>query len=116
MDGLPYGERLKRLDLFSLKGRLIRADMILVWKILSGKSCLDPDKLFTLMEGSVTRGHPRRIYPERARLEPRHRFFTLRVINLWNSLSAGTVMAETLCNFKKLLKQDLGELLFEYVD
>ena len=39
---LPYGERLKLLNLYSIQGRLLRADLIQCWKIFHGPraSCL----------------------------------------------------------------------------
>ena len=32
MRGLEYGTRLRRLKLFSIRGRLMRIDMIKIWK------------------------------------------------------------------------------------
>ena len=43
---LSYPERLKQLELFSVKGRLCRADLIPYWKIFDGKSCNVPDFFF----------------------------------------------------------------------
>ena len=37
-ENLPYNERLERFDLYSLKGRRTRYDLIKVWKILHSKS------------------------------------------------------------------------------
>jgi hypothetical protein len=33
---LEYGERLRQLQLFSIKGRLLRSDLVLCWKIVCG--------------------------------------------------------------------------------
>ena len=35
MEELPYVRKLNRLDLFSFNGRLLRADMILMWEIFN---------------------------------------------------------------------------------
>ena len=40
LEDLSYGERLKRLDLFTFKGRLHRADLILVYKVLHSNSAI----------------------------------------------------------------------------
>ena len=88
---LSYGERLKRLDLFSFQGRLLRSDLILVYKILHGKCAIGIDEIFVLNEASSTRGHPFKLFKPRSRSECRKRFFSLRVINAWNSLSYDTV-------------------------
>merc|ERR1719341_1430248 len=37
LEDFPYEERLRRLDLFSFPGRLLRTDLILVYKILHSK-------------------------------------------------------------------------------
>ena len=34
---LSYGEGLKKLELLSLKGQLLRFDIIMVWKIMNGQ-------------------------------------------------------------------------------
>ena len=116
MQGLEYSERLRKLDLFSIQGRLLRADLLLVWKIIHKKSALKSDHLFQLIPDRSTRGHKFKIFVQRARLEHRRRFFSLRVIKCWNSLSRKTVEAETIEAFKRCLKVDLGDSLFSYVD
>ena len=37
---LPYSERLRQLKLYSVQGRLLRADLIQYWRILHGKSSI----------------------------------------------------------------------------
>ena len=113
---VPYGERLKRLDLFSMKGRLLRSDLIQVWKIFHNKSPLEPQSLFVLEPNNRTRGHRFKIHVPRFRLELRKRFFSVRVILTWNRLSPETVEAESLECFKYCLKNDLGQKLFDYYD
>ena len=56
-DSLSYAERLRQLHLFSLKGRLLRADFIFVWKILHGLSALSPQSIFQIATSNITRGH-----------------------------------------------------------
>ena len=110
---LPYSERLSRLKLFSIKGRLLRADLIQVWKILSG---LSPqlDSLFSRVGLSRTRGHSLKIYVPHHSTDVRGRFFSLRVISTWNSLPEMVVSAQSIQSFKHLLEQFLGPSLYEY--
>ena len=110
-----YGERLNRLDLFSVQGRMLRADMIMVWKIFNNKCAISPDKLFT-MNTSARRGHCFKIFMPRINLDTRKRFFSIRVIREWNDLGADTVQADSVETFKRLLHRDLGRRLFEYLD
>lgn len=113
-EGLQYCERLQRLDLFSFRGRLLRSDLILLWKIFHGSSVIIPQDLFDLSTSAATRGHRYKIFVPRSRLEVRQRFFSVRVINAWNALAPPTVDADSLTTFKRLLRQDLGELLFSF--
>ena len=46
MTGLSYKERLLALDLYSVNGRLLRADLIKCWKIFHSKCSISPEDLF----------------------------------------------------------------------
>ena len=109
-----YGERLRHLDLFSFQGRLLRSDLILVWKIVHGLCAVESGSFFTFLPHSTTRGHPYKLFKHRANLEVRIRFFSLRIVDEWNAFSAETVTATSLETFKHLLHRDLGEKLFEF--
>ena len=63
MEGFSYGERLKALDLYSVQGRLLRADLIQYWKILNGHSCISASDLFQRPPHSRTRGHRNKVFP-----------------------------------------------------
>ena len=102
------------MNLFSVKGRLLRADIVLVWKIVRGMCGVSADQLFILCNDSITRGHPFKIYLQHSRLECRKRFFASRVVQTWNSLSPATVMADSLTSFKRHVALDLGDMLYEY--
>ena len=54
---LEYGDRLRRLNLYSVKGRLLRADLIKYYKIFNGLSVIFPRELFVMPPASHTRGH-----------------------------------------------------------
>ena len=115
LEDLSYRERLSRLNLFSFQGRLLRADLILVWKIFNNKCAISPEQVF-VMDNSITRGHSFKLYLPRINLDVRKRFFSVRVIHPWNSLADDTVCATSLDMFKCLLHRDLGQRLFDYLD
>lgn len=54
---LSYPERLSWLNLFSVKGRLLCADLILCYKILQGINIIAPLDVFTLSPHSGIIGH-----------------------------------------------------------
>ena len=88
----------------------------MVWKIANGLCAINFDDLFVLPHTSTLRGHSHKIFLPRSNLDIRKRFFSIRVINMWNSLSADTVSASSLDSFKYHLSRDLGEILYEFTD
>ena len=113
---LQYSERLTQLNLFSVRGRLLRADLILYWKIFSGLSSITPEMLFSPNCRPGNRGHRFKIYRPFAITEARRRFFSVRTIDAWNSLPDNVVAAPSLTAFKTGLKGALGNALYEYYD
>ena len=58
---LTYSERLKDRDLFSVEGRLLRADVIKCWKLFHSKCGICPEDIFVLARSGITRGHRSKI-------------------------------------------------------
>jgi len=54
---LPYEIRLKKLGLWSLERRCVRADLIEVYKIIYGLSSVKFDTFFEFSTYEWTRGH-----------------------------------------------------------
>ena len=111
---LCYSERLSDLGLFSIQGRLLRADLIQYWKIFHGKSSITPHSMFAQPQ-TDTRGHPLKIMVSRANTDIRQRFFSQRCVKLWNSLPAEVVTAQDLQSFKRGLVDAIPDKLVEYV-
>ena len=110
---LPYTERLSRLNLFSIKGRLLRADLIMVWKIMNGL-CPHLSSLFMLPDYDRTRGHSKKIFQPQYSTDVRARFFSVRVIPIWNSLPEEAVSSITVHAFKRHIENFLGSRLYEF--
>ena len=111
---LSYTERLKYLDLPTLKYRRERADVIEAYRILKQqhkintncrcKSC--PNKhMLQLSENTHTRGHTLKLKVPLAS-GVRGRFFASRLVSDWNKLSQSTVASETVQQFKHQLHKD----------
>ena len=58
MSELTYYSRLRTLSLESLELRRVRADLILVYKIVFGLLSVTSEAFFTLRAQSQLRGHP----------------------------------------------------------
>ena len=113
---MPYAERLRSLDLFSIRGRLLRYDLVKVWKLFNGLLCCDPSAFFDLAPQVGTRGHQWKIAVPRFSLDCRRRCFAVRVVSPWNSLPEGVVSATSVSAFKAGLRSALGAELFSFVE
>ena len=110
---LPYSDRLQKLNLSSIKGRLQRTDLIYCWKIFHGKCYIKPEQLF-ILSTNPTRGHCYKIFKPRIRTEIRRRSFSYRVISTWNSLPSDVVTSPTLTTFKTRLHRAIGQRFLEF--
>ena len=110
---LSYSDRLAQLSLYSVKGRLIRADLIMVFKILNNY-CPDLSHLLIRNFNRDTRGHSSKLFVPRCFTEIRARFFSVRVVDIWNGLPEHVVSAQSIEVFKRLLHNALGQRLFDF--
>ena len=98
---LDYETRLKELKLPSLQYRRRRADMHQVFKIINRLERIEPDAFFRPnAQKKVTRGHNKRFYKPKPRLNIRKNTFSVRVVNDWNSLPQNLIDSGTLEEFK----------------
>ena len=105
LSGLTYQERLLELGLPSLEYRRLRADVIEVYKIINQIDKINIDKFFTFAQNAGTRGHSRKLYKKRSRLNVRANTFSNRVVDVWNNLTESVVTAPTLNTFKSRLNK-----------
>ena len=115
MEMCSYGERLLRLNLFSFQGRLLRNDIIMIWKIIKGLCSIPAAKLFSFYStGNITIGHQYKMFLPHGNSEISSHFLSVHVISRWNFLSADTIPAENLDRLKARLHRDLGDEFFSY--
>ena len=110
LKNLSYEERLEKLKLPTLSYRRLRGDMIEVYKILGGH--YDPSLCDILPASGVThtRGHAKKLYKFRSRLDTRKYSFTQRVVDQWNSLPEEVVDAPSIYAFKTRLDKHWQDL------
>lgn len=111
-----YGERLRYLNLHSLKGRRTRGDLIQTYKIINGVDGVDMKKIFTFSHNDTTRNSQGKIFVQHCKTNKRKFSFSHRVANHWNSLPANTKFAPTVNGFKNILDSipKFQKLFFEY--
>ena len=115
LTNLDYSSRLHSLQLFSMKGRLLRDDLVLCWKILHLKTHVRPHEIFQFSP-VPTRGHRLKIFKPQINSELRKRFFSYRIIAEWNSLPADAIEATTITEFKSRIHSFLGNRLYDYYE
>ena len=114
LNQLCYTDRLRALKLPTLEYRRTRQDLILLFNYIQQDVLLDPSTNCKICRNnssmltpitSGTRGHPYRFAIQR-HTSVRNRFFTARVLPIWNRLSTATVTANSLNCFKSGLRKD----------
>ena len=106
---VPYEERLSRLNLTTLETRRLRADLLEVYKIMTGKSRVNENLFFSrIAEKSGTRGHKYKLYKKRVLSDIGKFSFGNRVVDEWNQLPAGVVEAPSINRFKSKIDEYLG--------
>ena len=89
--------------MYSVNRRLIRGDMIEVYKLFVGLVDIDYRKFFTLETNGRTRGHDKKIKKMACKLDVRKYSFSQRVVDFWNGLPGEVVNSTSLGSFKKNL-------------
>ena len=99
---LSYSQRLSQLDLFSLRHRRRRGDLISLFQLMKENN---PVVTKYLDRGGRynTRGHNLKLKTERSRTSIRKNFFINRVRNDWNGLLQALVNAPNVDCFKRSL-------------
>ena len=109
LSSVGYSERLRYLGLYSVQGRLLRADLIKIWKIFHSEIDIGLEGIFDRNSHNSTRGHSYKLAVPRCRTETRRRFFDVRCVLLWNQLSGDLVGVRRLEGFKAGLVRDFGD-------
>jgi hypothetical protein len=97
---LEYKKRLEILGLWTLEERRNRADLIEVFKMEKGFSATPLETFFEVDRTGRMRGHNIRLIKHYSKCNPRHFFFSERVVKRWNSLSQEAVDAKSVDAFK----------------
>ena len=111
LEGKTYEERPRSLGLFSLEKRRLRRDLIAVYNFLArGSGGPGPDQ-FSLITSDRTHSNGVKLQQGKFRLDIRKRFFTERVVTLWNRLPREVVTAPSLLEFKRCLDCALSHMV-----
>jgi hypothetical protein len=100
---LHYSDRLKFLNLPTLKFRRIRGDMIETYKILNGIYDSSVVPILNRNLDSRTRGNSLKLMHSRSKYDLRKYSFCSRVVGAWNSLPDYVVTVNSVNAFKNSL-------------
>jgi len=110
---LSYTDRLQKFGLTTLETRRLRGDLIEVFKMFKGFDNIKLNDFFKL-SSTTLRGHSLKIYKPQVHLDVRKFFFTVRIIDIWNSLPISLINCATISTFKKHLDCFLKNLGYIY--
>src|SRR6218665_900382 len=99
---LSYEERLIRCGLTKLEKRRSRGDLIEAYKIITGKESIQWERFFELALSKGTRGLRYKLFKKRKGTIGQ-KFFSARVVDLWNELDDSTVSVDNVTAFKRKL-------------
>ena len=97
-----YQRRLENLNMFDLKTRRLRGQLIEAFKILKGKINMDHTNLFTL-SGNQTRSNGWKVELKRFNTSLCGNFFSYKIGETWNRLPAEVVNSNSVDEFKTKL-------------
>ena len=113
---LTYIERLKQLQLPTLKYRRMRGDMIEVFKIVHNYYDSEAAVKLHFNTFNTTRGNMYKLQKFMCHYNIRKYSFCPRVVNMWNSLPNDVVEADTVNTFKNRLDKHWynQDVLFDF--
>jgi len=79
-------DRLKNLELMSLENRRIRSDLIETYKTIICYYNIDASLFFFQFDEGGRRGHSKKLYKRRSRLDTTKYVFANWITDLWNSM------------------------------
>ena len=115
LGGLEYPERLRRLNMPTLAYRRVRGDMIQMFKLHYGFYDKDLPDIFSPNERS-TRGHDKKKVVKSSTKNVRKYNFSVRSIELWNSLPHHVVNSEDIKSFEIALDEHWDDQEIKYDD
>ena len=107
---LPYPERLKKLKLPSMYFRRARGDMIEAFKYLTNR--YKSENPLVRDYDTRTRGHNLKLKKQYANTNIRKNFFSIRVVDLWNSLPQDIVSSNSVNMFKNRLDRHWNHIMY----
>ena len=111
---MSYEERLKYLNLPSLKYRRKRGDLIQLYKLVHSIDNIECGKFFNYSHVKYTRGDKFKILIKSSSTSVRRNSFIFRTVATWNNLKFETKNCNSMNGFKNAVDGELGALKYAY--
>ena len=111
---MSYENRLRYLNLPSIKYRQTRNDLIQTYKVLHGIDNIDRNKIFCLNEYTKTRNSTMKLFKSQSKSSTRCNYLANRINNTWNNLKESTKMSIDINTFKRNIDEELEETMFDF--
>ena len=106
MDELSYEERLVKCGLVSLELRRLRKDLAICYYIINGLISLNFKDFFMPDTNYRTRGNRQKLkIPKLSQSNARTKFFSVRIVPVWNSLTDDVILCGNYFMFCKLIEK-----------
>ena len=109
---LSYTERLLRLNLDSLESRRVKADLVLLFKVIHGFVDIDRCAMFDIQIDRTTRGHDLHIHKNHSNVDARKFHFCNRVLLMYGTTVC--LLIRFICRLLMLLRRRLHMLYFSF--
>ena len=90
----------KKISLYSIKGRLLRIDLIQIWKAFHSDNDVGLSDILEYTRKTCTRGHAYKLHIPLCRKDVKKRSFAVRFVNIWNCIPTETVASDNVETFK----------------
>ena len=110
----PYVDRLAGLHLPSLQYHRLRGDLILLYCMYHNNLGVNFTDYFTTLHVTSTRSHSCKLFKPNAISRVRSNFFSIRIIDFWNSLPDFIIQVPSITDFKNLLDNFCSDLVYNY--
>ena len=90
----------KKFELYSIKGCLLRIDLIQIWKAFHKVIDVRLSDIFEYARNTHTRSHANKLSISMWRKDVKKRYFAVRCVNIWFSIPAKTVASKKIETFK----------------
>ena len=102
------------LSFYSIKGRLLRSDLIQLWKAFHRDIDVGLSDIFDYAINTRTRGHAYKLSILQCRKNVKKRSFAVGCVDIWNSISAEAVASNNVVTFNAKLDRFLRDRFNEF--